>query len=162
MNTHGEKILVLCRTFNLMILNCRTLGDPLGAFTYCDPNLGSSTIDYGICNQTFYSNIKNFLILPQNELSDHCKIVTELMMSCPRKPQICDNYDWIKPDPKFRWDKNNISTVELEKIAKRINAGLKVLEENFKQFIQCPPRTHLIKLRRIRNNNSKNGSTRIA
>ena len=68
-NAHGEKILDICRTFNLIILNSRTSVNPLGAFTYCDPNLGSSTIDYGICNQSFFSNIKNFMTLPQNLVS---------------------------------------------------------------------------------------------
>ena len=40
-NTHGVKLLNICRTFNLMILNGRTPGDPLGAFTYYDPNSGT-------------------------------------------------------------------------------------------------------------------------
>ena len=80
-NFHGNNILSLCRTYNFKILNGRSLGDPLGMITYHDPNLGSSTIDYGICSQNFYDHVKNFLVLPQTELSDHCKIVTELKHS---------------------------------------------------------------------------------
>ena len=41
-------------------------------------NLGPSTIDYSICSQNFYDDVNNFMVLPQNELSDHCKIVTEI------------------------------------------------------------------------------------
>ena len=80
-NSHGEKLMNICRSFNLMILNGRSVGDPLGSFTYFDPNIGSSLIDYTICNQTSYSILKNFMVLPQNELSDHCKIITELVLS---------------------------------------------------------------------------------
>ena len=53
-----------------MILNGRSKGHPLGNFTFFDPNIGASSIDYlTICNQSFYKNIKNVMVLPQNELS---------------------------------------------------------------------------------------------
>ena len=65
-NGHGEKLINICRSFNLMILNGRTDGDPLGSYTFCDPNIGSSMIDYGIFNQTSNFILKNFMVLPQN------------------------------------------------------------------------------------------------
>ena len=39
LNAHGKNILDICRISNLMILNGRTPSDPLGAFTYCEPNI---------------------------------------------------------------------------------------------------------------------------
>ena len=80
--------------FNLKILNGRSRGDPLGTFTYNDENLGSSTIDYSITSQNLYKHINNFMVLPQNELSDHCKIVTEFNHKVPTVITSSDNYDW--------------------------------------------------------------------
>ena len=42
-NSHGNKIIDFCKTFDLMILNERTEGDPIGNFTHL--NNGPSTID---------------------------------------------------------------------------------------------------------------------
>ena len=53
-------------------------------------------IDYGICNQISLSLLKNFLVLPQNELSDHCKIITELNLSRPETTPLSDEYDWLE------------------------------------------------------------------
>ena len=106
-NGHGEKLLNLCRTFDLTILNGRSDGDPHGCFTYCDPNLGSSTIDYGICNLSSYNFLKNFMVLPQNELSDHCKIITELALSNPVISDESDKYDWNTVKPHYIWDQRD-------------------------------------------------------
>ena len=78
LNQQGRSILELCQIFNLKILNGRSKGDPLRNFTYNNANLGALNIDYSICSQNIYEYINNFMVLPQNELSDHCKIVTEL------------------------------------------------------------------------------------
>ena len=75
-NSHGNKIIYFCKTFDFMILNGRTEGDPMGNFTHLNFNNGPSTIDYALCNEKSFSLIYNFLVLPMNELSDHSKIVT--------------------------------------------------------------------------------------
>ena len=132
-NGHGEKPINLCRLFNLTILNGRSEGDPLGSFTYCDPNIGSSMIDYGICNQISFSLLKNFLVLPQNELSDHCKIITELTLSRPETTPLSDEYDWLEKNLQFSWNHDNShkfkevlenSSDALEDIKQRLDAGL--------------------------------------
>ena len=131
-NSHGNNILSLCRTYNFKILNGRSLGDPLGMITYHDPNLGSSTIDYGICSQNFYDHVKNFLVLPQTELSDHCKIVTELKHSYVNIVKE-DQHSWIKFPKKLKWDKKYESKFKeylenrkeaLDEIEQRLEAGL--------------------------------------
>ena len=131
-NSHGNNILNICRTYNLKILNGRSMGDPLGMNTYFDPNLGGSTIDYGICSQNFYKHIKNFMVLPQTETSDHCKIVTELnhmYINIDKE----DGYKGIKFPKKFKWVNKfagkfkevlENSTVSLNEIDQRLVAGL--------------------------------------
>lgn len=133
LNSHGRKILEICQAFNLSILNGRLMGDPCGLYTYHDINLGASTIDYSICSQNFYKCIKNFMVLPQNELSDHCKIITELIHSIPFHNPPVDNYEWVKINNKFKWDctksesfKNYLEQLEVEigEIKQRHEAGL--------------------------------------
>ena len=132
-NSHGEQILNICRIYNLKILNGRNSGDPLGNFTYYNTNLGTSAIDYSLCNQNFYRNVKNFMVLPQNELSDHCKIVTELNLEASQLTELNDNYAWIKLKTNFKWDNNRSqkfaeylekSNDEIAEIEQRIEAGL--------------------------------------
>ena len=132
-NSHGKNVLDICRTFNLKIMNGRSLGDPLGNFTYHDMNLGSSAIDYGICNQNFYDHVNNFMVLPQNELSDHCQIITELNYRAPIANPDKDNYNWIKLNKNFKWNKNHTqkftrclenSNENINEIKQRIEAGL--------------------------------------
>ena len=77
-NSHGMNILNVCRTYNLKILNGRSIGDTLGMNTNSDDSLGSSTIDYGICRPHLYNHVNNLMVLPQTKLSDHYKFITEL------------------------------------------------------------------------------------
>ena len=53
-NSHGNKIIDFCKTFDLMILNGRTEGGGgrIGNFRYLNLNNGTSTIDYALCNET--------------------------------------------------------------------------------------------------------------
>ena len=132
-NNQGKSIIELCHIFNLKILNGRSKGDPMGNFTYNDSNLGASTIDYSICTQNFYENVNNFMVLPQNELSDHSKIVTELKETPNMGSHTPDNYKWEILQNKFIWDENQkthfINYLEndndrISDIKQRIEAGL--------------------------------------
>jgi exonuclease III len=132
-NSHGKNLINICRTFNLKILNGRKPGDPIGINTYNDINLGSSTIDYGICSQEFYEHVKNFMVLPQNEISDHCKIISELSEAIPVETPKKDEYNWVKPLQKYIWDPSSAqyfhdfienSRAKLDEIQQRIEAGL--------------------------------------
>ena len=146
LNAHGKKIIEICRTFNCSVLNGRFPGDPYGLFTFYDPNLGASTVDYSICSQVFFKHIKNFMILPQNELSDHCKVVTEInqVITLPTLP-VGDNYAWITRKNIFKWGdekcsefKNCLNQMhgEIFEIKQRLDAGLiessgKLIQELF-------------------------------
>ena len=82
------------------------VGNALGNLTYFDDNLGASTVDFGICCQMFYKYIYNFMTLPQTELSDHCKIVTEIRGCQIDDIPIIDSYNWKNIDGDFWWDEN--------------------------------------------------------
>ena len=101
-NEQGMKLIDLCKTLDLTILNGRPIGDPYGNITFYDENIGKSTIDYSICNRSFFKNIKNFMVLPQNELSDHCKIVTELEENMIQHDTPKDEYNWTNPEHNFK------------------------------------------------------------
>ena len=122
-NQQGRSILELCHTFNLKILNGRSRGDPLGNFTYNNVNLGASTIDYSICSQNIYENINNFMVLPQNELSDHCKIVTEIKECITPEIKVKDNYKWVTLQKNLIWDDSLKSrfSAKLERNVDKLN-----------------------------------------
>ena len=73
------------------------------------------------------------MVLPQNELSDHSKIVTELNYEiCSTSPTI-DKYDWIENNNNFKWDENKSEEFknyldqlhgDIYEINQRLEAGL--------------------------------------
>lgn len=73
-NSSGHKLIELCKTVPLRILNGRKLGDNLGNFTCYTPN-GHSVVDYALCSPSLFKNIPTFSIgsiIPV--LSDHTPI----------------------------------------------------------------------------------------
>ena len=132
-NSHGKNIIEFCNTYNLKILNGRSKGDPLGNFTYYDEKLGASAVDYSICSQDFYHHIENFMTLPQNELSDHCKIVTEIKGYHADDSPGTDTYIWKNIPKNIQWNDEIKKTftnyllnaeMEVDEINQRIDAGL--------------------------------------
>ena len=77
-NSQGKKLINMCKSFDLQILNGRYSGDCWGNFTHHNKNKGSSTVDLGISSDALSSSIKNFHVLSQLEITDHCKIVTQV------------------------------------------------------------------------------------
>ena len=63
-NSHGKKIIQLCQSMNLLIINGRTIGDAIGNLTFMNASRGTSTIDYCLCNSILYKCIENFLVMP--------------------------------------------------------------------------------------------------
>ena len=73
-NQHGKKLINLCKAFDLQILNGRNKGDLYGNFTHFNKHKGASLVDVSVISDNFIQEIKHFFVLPQNELSEHCKI----------------------------------------------------------------------------------------
>ena len=131
-NSHGNKIVDICHTFNVIILNGRTKGDMIGNYTHLNNN-GVSTVDYSLCNEHLYDSIENFIVLPLTVLSDHSKVVTIFKNGLPKPKIEADSYNWKPLKTKFKWDKEekkkfeNVlqnSTTEIDEISQRIEAGL--------------------------------------
>ena len=72
-NKFGRKLISMCKSLQLRILNGRKLGDFDGKFTCFKPN-GKSVVDYAIVSQSHYSNIVYFEVSPPNQLSDYALI----------------------------------------------------------------------------------------
>ena len=73
------------------------------------------------------------MVLPQNELSDHCKIVTEFNHGMSFNQPISDNYNWIANNNNFKWDDNKSTEFrncldqlhgDIYEIKQRLQAGL--------------------------------------
>ena len=173
-DSHGNKIITFCKTFDFIILNGRTKGDPCGKYTHLNFNNGPSAVDYGLCNENSYAFITNFLVLPMNELSDHSKIVT-IFKESPSINSNNDNdkYNWKSRGVLYKWDRKSKSKFfnklkssvgEIEEITQRIDAGLihSTAEKNQQLFLNTAKATLQAKVKKIPKNwkkrkKSKNG-----
>ena len=115
-NTWGNKLIDICVSHNLCVLNGRTIGDLDGKFTFF--GAGLSTIDLTVVDSHILANTLGFKVhsfLPY--YSSHCKIETILACSPITIPT---------PDPstqnlvfdKYIWNKNNSE----EKLCNAINS----------------------------------------
>ena len=73
------------------------------------------------------------MVLPQNELSDHCKIITELALASTVRPKPTDKHNWNNLESHYIWSENDSSKfrhslensrIDLEDIKQRLDAGL--------------------------------------
>ena len=80
LNSHGKKLLDICKNLDLRIVNGRVNGDTLGRPTFHGKN-GTSVIDYIICDQSTFLNITGFIVKQPSYLSDHSAIVAWLNLS---------------------------------------------------------------------------------
>ena len=98
------KIIDLCKSFDLMILNERTDGDYWGNFTHSNKNKGASTIDLAIASCKIFENIKSFQVLPRLDITDHCKIITQIE-NINKKKSVkteIETYKWIKLPYRYK------------------------------------------------------------
>ena len=65
LNNHGKRLLEICRSADLRILNGRIEGDSLGRPTFHGKS-GISGIDYSICDQDLLRNITSFMMKDPN------------------------------------------------------------------------------------------------
>ena len=70
LNNHGKRLLEICRSADLTIMNGRSRGYSLGRATF-HGSLGVSVVDYAICNQDLFHSIANFVVKEPSSLSDH-------------------------------------------------------------------------------------------
>jgi hypothetical protein len=102
----GRKLLELCTSARLRILNGRIIGDSQGLYT-CHKFMGNSVVDYVIMNEELLSNVLFFQVDEfVGELSDHCCL--EWSVKCNyrviSKPKVYSNMAPIG----FKWDDGSI------------------------------------------------------
>ena len=77
-NEYGDRLIDLCKSVPLRILNGRKLGDFLGSYT-CYKKYGQSTVDFCLASPNIYNIITTFVInnlFP--DMSDHCSVTINL------------------------------------------------------------------------------------
>ena len=126
-NKHGDRILDICKTCNLRILNGRKSGDTFGKPTFYSHDGSSSCIDYIIISDEFFQSISSFVVQPQIPISDDCVTTSWLKVSGTNinlQNQADDNYNWTKLAPSFHW--NNQSSVEFKSALKSNRMSLMI------------------------------------
>ena len=124
---HGDRILDICRTCNLRILNGRKSGDTFGKPTFYSHDGGSSCIDYIIISDEFFQSVSSFVVQPQIPISDHCVITSWLKVlrtNINLQNQADDNYKWTKLARNFYW--NNRSSVGFKSALKSDRISLMI------------------------------------
>jgi len=61
LNSHGKRLLEICRSADLRMMNGRISGDSLGR-PLLHGKSGVSIIDYAICDQDLFRHIANFIV----------------------------------------------------------------------------------------------------
>ena len=77
LNSHGKRLLEICKSADLRILNGRVSGDSLERVTFHGKN-GVSVVDYAVCDKDLLSRVANFVVKDPLHLSDHSPITTWL------------------------------------------------------------------------------------
>lgn len=77
-DTHGEKLLDLCKSQSLRILNGRFCDK--GSYTRFPTRTGDSPslIDYSLVESPLLNKIRSFQVKPLTHLSDHCCLYTSI------------------------------------------------------------------------------------
>ena len=107
MDTHkvcnyGNRLLDLCKTTNMRILNGRTLGDLTGKPTCYSYAGNPSLIDYGIVDINYFKNILYFQVLDLLPVSIHCPISLSLYL--PKDIIKHSDQTIMRACPEFTWD----------------------------------------------------------
>ena len=103
-NRFGQRLLALCQSCNLLILNGRVRGDPTGAMT-CHTPQGSSLVDYFISTPAVFDLKPSLHVHEQSPDSDHSMIVFTLPLSNPA-PACAGPQQSIHRPVRFRYRPN--------------------------------------------------------
>ena len=138
-NKEGIKLIEMCKALDMMILNGRTNGDYFGRITHYNKYQGSSTVDLAAVSCNIFEYISSFMVMPQLDITDHCKIITKLnnIININKEDRNNSNkYNWLNMPNSFKWDKDTLDIFkqtlrenkDIEKIIieaeQRLEAGL--------------------------------------
>ena len=134
LNKIGEKLLQICKSYDMQIANGRTRGDFIGNFTHHNKHKGQSAVDLALISDTLFPHIDDFKVLPQTDVSDHSKIVLTISNI---KPIINldsnNNYQWHERKREYKWEDDSP-----QKFLTAINsAEVKTIINDCKQHIEA-------------------------
>lgn len=102
-NSHGNKLLELCMSTSLSIVNGR-LGEDYGIGKYtCYNSHGSSVIDYILTDKDSFNSIKSFKVSEFNEFSDHAPL--SLSIVCNNLPDTANI--GLGVEERIKWNKDD-------------------------------------------------------
>ena len=105
LNSHGQKLIQLCKENNLRIGNGRCSGDSFGKCTFFSVQGHKSLVDYTLVSDSFFNNIGSLFVKPLNYLSDHCQVVTSIkILKKHGEMHSKSNYTWKNLPKYFKWD----------------------------------------------------------
>ena len=108
LNNHEKRLLEICRSADLRILNGRLSGDSLGRGTFHGRN-GTSVVDYAICDQDLFSSVAHFVVKVPSFFSDHSPVITWLNVDTNiRNKNVAHANDTVKRLPRqFCWENDS-------------------------------------------------------
>ena len=104
-NSYGKKLIDLCLSTDLKIVNGRKIGDLYGNFT-CHAYNGSSLVDYVIVQSKLFPKIQYLKVHSTSHLSDHCPLSFSIIL----QEQIEDDINTgLDPLPvNYLWETSSI------------------------------------------------------
>ena len=135
-NNMGRKLIELCKSYDLQILNGRSTGDSNGAFTFYDTSHGASAIDLAIASDPITEKVKTFIVNNPNEYSSHCKIelrLDNILLHCEDDSEARNSYPWIELGDKYVWQDD--SKTKFQEALK--NPNVRKLAEECHQYIDA-------------------------
>lgn len=104
-NSYGRKLLKMCTSLQMRVLNGRTLGDLNGGFTCWQWN-GRSVVDYIIVQSDKQKSVKWFKVLAPSHISDHSMICCSYQMD-GRKNITKDRTNTAVFPDRYVWQKDS-------------------------------------------------------
>ena len=133
-NTFGRKLINLCKSSSLRIVNGRHSMDLSGNITFYNAT-GKSLIDYLLAEPSRLDSVKTFSSGNFNTFSDHSPITFSISYVCPIVGQQIENVDDASTDGRtacrtVRWNDENTNDI-LDKLHENIGSIHEVLNTNF-------------------------------
>ena len=107
-NSYGNLLLDILNDSHMLILNGRTVGDMLGAYTYHGYN-GSSNIDLCIASRYVVDDVQYFRVLYNPWYTDHCPIAVNVRTGSYGGKIVYPNCRLYPLPVKFKWDIDGIN-----------------------------------------------------
>ena len=107
MNRHGSRLIELCKTSNMFILNGRC-GRDYGVGRYTRVNtMGSSVIDYVLCTAKVHQRITEFQVGNKMPESDHNPVTFSIKLNSPVENIAKLTNTWT-PVYKYKWNQDGL------------------------------------------------------